>query len=663
MAQQKPGQNRGRRALVVFLLMVAMAGRVIAQTATSSELLQRGIYLQETVGDLDGAIKIYRQIITLAQQSRVVAAQAEYRLAVCLQKKGQNAEAATTFQKLIRDYPEQAGIAANARQSLSREDCVSFSPVTAAAMMVNGSWQIMDGLHRMFIFGDQESDARRALEIIKHYNMDQLCSVSHSRTPFRYLLVSGASPVGSLPGEDCDSFDPVKVAVTKDGESWKISDGNTRMFDFGGNRLAANQALAMIKLHGFDESCFVDRQRASFMYMKAPGSPSSAAAENDKIDKPENSSSPDASAATWKLLPTQWTDGEVLEYTTTRKNSRLYKSWYSLHESKTRPNRWSMDERIPGYCAASAPCGFPGSYYRLEFDAGSMKPIESLETTTSLRVQVTYRAHLAQIIENEGRRLAQVVLSGPVFDQKELPFILSRLPWTDGYQARISMLSPSNSDRVFSYEFAMTGEENVETPAGSFHCYQIEKYLANGSSASEKYWVSTDSAHLVIKRQSDDTVEELSALPGTAPEESVYSSDKIGYTFTVPAGWMLKESSAGNPDLYDLNALATVSLVLCPCTSNAGTPEGLRMEAEKQAKNQEEKNLKVRPQSWQTRHVGGRDAVSWIADTDSSTVIYRVMVMTELPTSVLIIRISADQKSFDTLRPRFDAIIDSMKLN
>ena len=85
------------------------------------------------------------------------------------------------------------------------------------------------------------------------------------------------------------------------------------------------------------------------------------------------------------------------------------------------------------------------------------------------------------------------------------------------------------------------------------------------------------------------------------------------------------------------------------------------MEAEKKAKNQAEKNFTVRAQSWQMRHVGGRAAVSWITDSQSSTVNYWVMVMTESPTSVLLIRMIADQKSFDALRPRFDAIIDSME--
>jgi TolA-binding protein len=82
----------------IVLLTVNLVG---AQSA--SELLQKGIYLQETVGDLDGAIKIYKQIAQTAQESRANAAQAQFRLGVCLEKKGLQAEAARVLQKVVTD--------------------------------------------------------------------------------------------------------------------------------------------------------------------------------------------------------------------------------------------------------------------------------------------------------------------------------------------------------------------------------------------------------------------------------------------------------------------------------------------------------------------------------------------------------------------------------
>ena len=100
--------------LVLSVVLAVMA----AQAQSKSELLQRGIYLQETMGDLDGAIKIYKQIAQTAQESRGTAAQAEFRLGVCLEKKGQHTEAARVLQKVITDYPEQAELVARAKALL-----------------------------------------------------------------------------------------------------------------------------------------------------------------------------------------------------------------------------------------------------------------------------------------------------------------------------------------------------------------------------------------------------------------------------------------------------------------------------------------------------------------------------------------------------------------
>lgn len=99
---------------VAFLgLILGTVGIVHAQT--SSELLQKGIYMQETVGDLDGAMKVYAQVIQMAKESRANAAQAQYRLGLCQQKKGEQAEAIKTFQALIEQYPDQTDVVAKAR--------------------------------------------------------------------------------------------------------------------------------------------------------------------------------------------------------------------------------------------------------------------------------------------------------------------------------------------------------------------------------------------------------------------------------------------------------------------------------------------------------------------------------------------------------------------
>src|SRR5882672_3415640 len=116
------------RQLALTILAAALMG-LPAEGQSTAELLQKGIYTQETVGDLDGAIKIYRQIVSSASQSRTYAAQAQYRLGVCLLKKGENAEAIKAFQVVVRDYPDQKELVSKARAYVPEESISTLLPV------------------------------------------------------------------------------------------------------------------------------------------------------------------------------------------------------------------------------------------------------------------------------------------------------------------------------------------------------------------------------------------------------------------------------------------------------------------------------------------------------------------------------------------------------
>jgi len=105
----------------LFKLSLALFMSLPVAGQSAADLLQKGIYTQETVGDLDGAIKIYRQVINSASQSRAYAAQAQYRLGLCLLKKGERTEATKAFEKLAKDYPEEKELVAKIREYLPGE--------------------------------------------------------------------------------------------------------------------------------------------------------------------------------------------------------------------------------------------------------------------------------------------------------------------------------------------------------------------------------------------------------------------------------------------------------------------------------------------------------------------------------------------------------------
>lgn len=87
--------------------------------APSAVLLEKAIFTEETVGDLDAAIDLYKQIIEQAGIDRRHAAQAQYRLAMCYLKKGDKTAAVQHFRAVASAYSDQAELADKARQQLS----------------------------------------------------------------------------------------------------------------------------------------------------------------------------------------------------------------------------------------------------------------------------------------------------------------------------------------------------------------------------------------------------------------------------------------------------------------------------------------------------------------------------------------------------------------
>lgn len=107
-----------RILIPLFLtLMVALWATTATPQATAN-LLEKAIFTEETVGDLDEAIRLYKQVLEDAQANRKLAAQAQFRLAKCYLKKGQDDQATDAFEQLIEDYPDQKGLVKAARADM-----------------------------------------------------------------------------------------------------------------------------------------------------------------------------------------------------------------------------------------------------------------------------------------------------------------------------------------------------------------------------------------------------------------------------------------------------------------------------------------------------------------------------------------------------------------
>ena len=113
---------RARRtgaALLLLAIASVLGTAQLAAAASPSELLEQGIYSEETKGDVDAALKLYQQVVTEAKAGQAVAAQAQYRVGVCYYKKKNYAEAHAAFEKLLKDYPDQKDLIALANKYLA----------------------------------------------------------------------------------------------------------------------------------------------------------------------------------------------------------------------------------------------------------------------------------------------------------------------------------------------------------------------------------------------------------------------------------------------------------------------------------------------------------------------------------------------------------------
>lgn len=97
-------------------LAVCSAAAIFADSP--AEMLEKAIYNEDTIGNLDEAIKIYRKVVAAAGETEALAAKAQYRLGQCLLKQGKKVEATKAFKAIASKYPNQKEMIEKAKQHL-----------------------------------------------------------------------------------------------------------------------------------------------------------------------------------------------------------------------------------------------------------------------------------------------------------------------------------------------------------------------------------------------------------------------------------------------------------------------------------------------------------------------------------------------------------------
>ena len=98
-----------------ILLVLSLCGQVLGQTAQVQ--LERGVYIEETAGDLSTAIKVYQDLLD-KQAPPAIAAEAFYRQSICYIRLGKVERGEEMLQKLLVLYPKEEKLQDRAKKAL-----------------------------------------------------------------------------------------------------------------------------------------------------------------------------------------------------------------------------------------------------------------------------------------------------------------------------------------------------------------------------------------------------------------------------------------------------------------------------------------------------------------------------------------------------------------
>jgi hypothetical protein len=102
--------------LMTLLTTVLLAGPI--QGDTTERQLQEAIHKEEVVGDLRGAIELYKSILMLGTGNRNTDGTALLRIGECQEKLGQSEAAKRTYARVVLQFGDQLGIRKEARGRL-----------------------------------------------------------------------------------------------------------------------------------------------------------------------------------------------------------------------------------------------------------------------------------------------------------------------------------------------------------------------------------------------------------------------------------------------------------------------------------------------------------------------------------------------------------------
>ncbi|HWY75215.1 MAG TPA: tetratricopeptide repeat protein, partial [Verrucomicrobiae bacterium] len=140
----------GRVFITALLLLSVFSTH--AATNDVSALLQKGLFEEEANRNLDAAIQAYQTVINETDKHHQFAATAIFRLAECYRKQGKTQEANALYERILREFPDQADLVKLSEQQVGH----SVAPPSPG-----GSDDVSNELQKQILAAQTEAESSR----------------------------------------------------------------------------------------------------------------------------------------------------------------------------------------------------------------------------------------------------------------------------------------------------------------------------------------------------------------------------------------------------------------------------------------------------------------------------------------------------------------------
>lgn len=145
------------------------------------------------------------------------------------------------------------------------ENLLRFEPQQVEMSWSRDGWCLRTNQGVLKEFGRRNTEATEALRLIRDLGLTERGVIGNPTPVLEYWLVRGEAPTGTVRGHRVLSIDLETVKTETDGGQWCVRDRNRVLFNFGYNKMDAEQTLELIRKYRFGRLVVVGQGAPTMM--------------------------------------------------------------------------------------------------------------------------------------------------------------------------------------------------------------------------------------------------------------------------------------------------------------------------------------------------------------------------------------------------------------